>query len=278
MQRPLVSIITPSFNHGRFIRDTIESVLSQDYPHIEYFVIDGDSTDDTSDIVRSYGDRLTFVCEPDRGQSDAINKGMRIARGEIVYWINSDDIVMPGAVSRAVEEFERDPDLGFVYGEGVLLNEDGSPKGRFPWTEQFNLWRLIHFGDYIMQQTVFFKRAAFVDAGMLDESLYWAMDWDILIRIAKRHVVKYIPHELGAIREYGSTKTATGGWKRYRELVSVMRRHGALRYPPAYFNYATETLMRADRTAAEAFLFKTAWRFLGRYNRWRERRAALSCI
>src|SRR6266550_874687 len=122
MQRPLVTIVTPSFNQGRFIRQTIESVLTQDYPNIEYIIMDGGSTDETASVAAEYADRLRFVSEPDRGQSHAINKGFRMARGEVVSWLNSDDVILPGAVAHAVTAFELNPTLGAVYGEGYLID------------------------------------------------------------------------------------------------------------------------------------------------------------
>src|SRR5215472_10088507 len=102
MPAPLVTVVTPSFNQACFIRATIESVLSQDYPNLEYIIMDGGSTDGTADIVREYASRVTWISERDRGQSDAINKGFRMARGEIVSWLNSDDIILPAAISKAV--------------------------------------------------------------------------------------------------------------------------------------------------------------------------------
>src|SRR3989475_2629391 len=104
---PLFSVVTPSYNQGRFIRATIESVLTQDYPYLEYIIMDGGSTDETASLVKEYAGRLTWISEPDRGQSHAINKGFRMAQGEIVAWLNSDDIILPGAVSHAVRTFER---------------------------------------------------------------------------------------------------------------------------------------------------------------------------
>src|SRR5919201_6239371 len=105
MPEPLVTIVTPSYNHGRFIRATIESVLSQDYPHVEYIIMDGGSTDETASVVRDYASRLTFISERDRGQAHAINKGFKLARGEIFFWLNSDDVILPGAVTRVVQAF-----------------------------------------------------------------------------------------------------------------------------------------------------------------------------
>src|SRR5262245_25991034 len=121
MRTPLVTIVTPSFNQGRFIRATIESVLNQDYPHMEYIVMDGGSTDDTADVVKEYEGRLIWISEKDRGQSHAINKGFRMAQGALVAWVNSDDLLLPRAVSHAVRAFEQHPDVGAVYGEGYLI-------------------------------------------------------------------------------------------------------------------------------------------------------------
>jgi glycosyltransferase involved in cell wall biosynthesis len=135
MTQPLVTIVTPSYNRGEFIRETM----------------DGGSTDETASIVSEYTDRVTFIGERDRGQSHAINKGFKLARGEIVSWLNSDDIILPGVVSRAAEAFQRQPSLGAVYGDGYLIDGNGEIKKRFPATESFNLWKLIYVVDYILQ-------------------------------------------------------------------------------------------------------------------------------
>ena len=158
MAEPLVTIVTPTLNQGHFIRSTIESVLSQDYPNIEYIVMDGGSTDETAAVVQDYSSRLTWISERDRGQSHAINKGFRLARGEIVAWLNSDDLLLPGAVRKAVNACQANPQAGAIYGEGYLIDRSGETTGRFPCTEAFNLWKLVHLSDYILQQTVFFKK------------------------------------------------------------------------------------------------------------------------
>jgi glycosyltransferase involved in cell wall biosynthesis len=244
MDQPLVSIITPSFNQGAFIRATIEGVLSQDYPHIEYIIMDGASTDATASIVKEYAGRLTFISEKDKGQSHAINEGFRRARGDILAWLNSDDILLPGAVANAVAAFQQHPESGAVYGEGYLIDAAGNVKGRFPATEPFNLWKLIYLCDYILQQTVFFRRSVLDDVGLLDETLHWGLDWDLLIRIGKKYYMHYIPEYMGALREYEQAKTFSGGHRRFRELATIMRRHGHLRYPPGYFFYGLETYHR----------------------------------
>lgn len=241
MSRPLVTIVTPSFNQGRFIRATIESVLSQDYPNIEYIVMDGGSSDETETVVREYASRLTWISEKDRGQSHAINKGFRMAKGEIVSWLNSDDLILPGSVRHAVAALERNPRAGAVYGEGYQIDIDGKIKSRFPPTEPFNLWKLIYLSDYILQQTLYFRRSALEDVGLLDEDLHFGMDWEILMRLGKRYPLEYIPEYMGCLREYDDAKSFSGGGRRFRELAQIMRRHGDSRYPPGYVLYGLDT-------------------------------------
>ena len=156
---PLVTVITPSYNQGHFIRETIESLLSQDYPRIEYIIMDGASSDDTAAVAGDYFDRLTFISEPDRGQTHAINKGFAMARGEIVAWLNSDDIFLPNAVSDAVAALLDDPTLRMVYGEGNQIDAAGRTISRFGSTQPFDLWRLVYVSDYILQQTAFFSES-----------------------------------------------------------------------------------------------------------------------
>lgn len=239
--QPLVTIVTPSYNQAGFIRATIESVLTQDYPHIEYLVMDGGSSDGTAEIAAEYAGRLTFVSEPDGGQSDAINKGFRRALGEIVAWINSDDVLLPGAVSAAVRGFGETPEVGAVYGEGYCIDREGEVTGRFPATEPFNLWRLNWLCDTILQQSAFFRRSAVEEVGWLRVSLHWSMDWDLLVRLGKRYGLRYIPQYLGCLREYGETKTASGGSRRFRELWATLRRQTGQWWGPGCWYYGLDT-------------------------------------
>ena len=241
MHQPLVSIVTPSYNQGHFIRATIESVLSQTYQPIEYIIMDGGSTDATASIVKDYSSRVTWISERDHGQSHAINKGFRMAKGSIVSWLNSDDWILPGAVAHAVAGFAAQPEAGAVYGEGYVADRNGSITGRFPFTEPLNLWKLVHLSDYILQQTVYFRRAVIEDVGFLREDLHYVMDWDILIRIAKRYSVHYIPEYMGCLREYPESKSFSGGRERLREIASILREHTGLRYPPGYLVYGLHT-------------------------------------
>ena len=240
-QGPLVTIVTPSYNQGAFIRATIESVLEQDYPGIEYIVVDGGSTDQTPAVVKDYISRLTWISEPDRGQSHAINKGFQMARGAIVSWLNSDDILLPGAVSTAVRALDSNTDLKAIYANGFLIDREGAIKGPFPHTQPFDLWRLVNLSDYILQQTVFFRKDVFAEVGYLDENLHYVMDWDILIRIGKAYGLGYLPVPLACLREHPEAKSFSGGKRRIQEIRDLLRRHSGRRWPPGYILYALDT-------------------------------------
>jgi len=244
MHNPQVTIVTPSYNQGWSIRATIESVLAQDYPDIEYIVMDGGSTDETASIVKEYASRLTWITEKDRGQSHAINKGFQMAKGSILAWINSDDMLLPGAVKKAVRAFNRNPALGAVYGEGYLMDREGNVTGRFSHTQPFNLWRLVHVSDYILQQSTYFRRSALEEVGLLDEDLHYSMDWDLLIRIGKRYPIGYLPEYLGCLREYPEAKSFAGGAPRAREITRMLRRHTGMRFPPGSIIYGLDTYRR----------------------------------
>ena len=251
---PLVTVVTPSYNQGRFIAATIESVLGQDYPNLEYLIVDGASTDETAAVVARYGNRLTFVSEPDRGQSDAINKGFRRARGEIVAWLNSDDVFLPGAIRAAVTALCAHPEAGAVYGDGFQIDEHGAVISRFAATRPFNLWRLLNLSDYILQQTVFFRRSVFDEVGLVDEELHYGMDWEILMRIGLHRQLVYIPYDMGAIREYATAKSFAGGAKRARELTRILRRTTGKRFPPGMFVYGLPTYERIVNERMERVL------------------------
>jgi glycosyltransferase involved in cell wall biosynthesis len=244
MDAPPVTIVTPSYNQGRFFRATVESVLSQDYPNLEYLIMDGGSTDETPSIAAEYASRLTFISAPDRGQTHAINKGFRRARGTVLAWVNSDDILLPGAITKAVAGLQATPPAPAVYGEGYRIDQDDRRLGRFPHTEPFNLWKLVFVLDYVLQQSVFLRRSAVEEIGYLDESLHYTMDWDLLIRLGKRWPLHYIPEFLGAIREYPEAKSFAGGAQRVREIRDLLRKHSGMRYAPGYAIYALETWRR----------------------------------
>jgi GT2 family glycosyltransferase len=222
---PLVSIVTPSFNQGRFIRETIESVLGQDYPSIEYIVVDGGSTDGTLDILRSYEGRLTWVAGPDRGQSDAINKGLRRAQGEVLAWLNSDDTYLPGAVGKAVNYFKTHPDIGMVYGKGYHVDMHGRILDRY-YTEPFDFDRLMEV-CFVCQPAVFWRAEVSHETGLLDVDLHYCLDYEFWMRIAKKFKVGYLREYLANARTHAESKTQTGTVRALREIMGTVDRHYA---------------------------------------------------
>jgi glycosyltransferase involved in cell wall biosynthesis len=203
---PLVSIVTPSFNKGRFIEETILNVKNQTYSRIEHIVIDGGSTDGTLDILRKYSDSIIWISEPDKGQSDAINKGWRMARGEILAYLNADDTYMTRAVETAVDFLFQNPDVDMVYGDCNIIDERGQTVSKYPATE-FDLLALICGVNMVSQPTVFFQRRVLEKVGYLDTALHLTMDYDFWIRTALKCKIKYIPKLLANFRMCAGSKT-----------------------------------------------------------------------
>jgi hypothetical protein len=203
--------------------------------------MDGGSTDETPSVVKDYASRLTFISEKDRGQAHAINKGFQLARGQLLAWLNSDDLYLPGMIRAAVQGFQKNPTAGAVYGEGYLIDYQGNISSRFPFTEPFNLWKLVYLSDYILQQTVAFRREALDDVGYVNEDLHYVMDWDLLIRIGMKYPLEYIAEYMGCLREYPEAKTFAGGSRRIRELRKMLQRHTGMFLPPGYIVYGLDT-------------------------------------
>ena len=242
---PKISIITPSLNQGQFIERTILSVLNQDYPNIEYIVMDGGSTDNTTEVLKKYVDRLTWKSEPDRGQSDAINKGFRMATGDIIGWLNSDDMYRPGALFTIAEYFIDHPDVGMVYGDCNHIDVNDNHIGFFK-AEPFNLKRYLNEADIIPQQSTFFRKRVLEKADYLDPSLHYAMDLDLFLRIARDHKVKYIPVHIGSYRVYRGAKSKSDDISviknYYREINKVVRQQGAMDFNRRLINQKWQIL------------------------------------
>lgn len=222
----LVSIVTPSYNQARFIEGTIQSVLSQDYSQIEYLLVDGGSTDSTVDIIRRYEDRLTWwVSEKDRGQTDAINKGLARAKGDILAWINSDDTYEPGAVSAAVQFLKEHPEVGMVYGDCNYINETGEVIGRFR-SRQTSYRRIRQGYNHIPQQTMFFRADLWKQVGPLDPSFHFAMDYDLWTRISARSPIRYVPQTWANFRLHTSGKTLMADERFWPEMLRIHYRDG----------------------------------------------------
>jgi glycosyltransferase involved in cell wall biosynthesis len=208
-QLPLVSIVTPSYNQARFLEETMLSVLSQDYPNIEYLVIDGGSSDGSAEIIRRYADRLAFwVSEPDRGQAHALQKGFARALGEIIAFLNSDDVYLPGAVATAVEILQDDPELMMVHGDSIYVDAAGQEIGRKVGAGGDFLSHFLRQFNPISQPSTFLRRSAYDIAGGIDPTLHLAMDYDLWCRIGLRGMrIRYLPVPLSLFRIHGQSKT-----------------------------------------------------------------------
>jgi glycosyltransferase involved in cell wall biosynthesis len=219
---PLVSVVTPSLNQGAFVEDAIESVWGQDYRPLEHVVVDGGSTDATCDILRAHG-HLVWRSEPDHGQSDAVNHGFRLARGEILGWLNADDAYLPGAVQAAVDRFQRSPEIDAVYGDCHVVDErrrllhvirPGS----------LALDRLLTFDQSLPQPTMFFRRRVLDRVGDIDRTLDLAMDVDFAFRLARKARCAYVPEIRAMYRLHPGTKSSVHGSRVLPEILLILIR------------------------------------------------------
>jgi len=203
---PLVSIVVPSFNQARFLEATLDSLLSQDYPRLETLVIDGGSTDGSLEVIRRFAPRLTrWVSEPDAGQADAINKGLRMATGEIVAWLNSDDLLLPGAIAEAVRTLQAHPEAVMVYADGVLIDEQSQ---LLDWHRYrgYDLLDLLCF-DVLLQPTVFMRRQALETIGLLRQDYHLILDHELWIRLAALGPLVHVASFWAAERTHPEAKT-----------------------------------------------------------------------
>lgn len=206
MKQPLVSIVTPSFNQAQYIEQTILSVASQDYKNIEHIVIDGGSTDATLNTLKKY-DHLKWISGKDKGQSDAINKGFKMARGEVIGWLNSDDMYRKGAINSAVKAFNRDRMLSMVYSDIDMIEASGRLRERAK-VPRFSFSRLVNKGNFIPQPTVFFRRRILDQVGYLREDYHYAMDYEYWCRIGRAGLkIAKISGTAAAFRFHSNSKT-----------------------------------------------------------------------
>jgi glycosyltransferase involved in cell wall biosynthesis len=229
-----ISIVTPSYNQARFIRRTMDSVLGQrgDF-ELEYRVLDGGSTDGTVDILRSYGDRVAWTSERDAGQIDAINKGLRAVTGDIVGWVNSDDVLLPGALARVVGAFASRPAVEWVHGRCLIIDEHDREIRR--WVSLYKRYRCRRHSfanllteNYVSQMTAFWRRSVHDEIGYLDPAFDLAFDYDLFLRLARRGDPIYVDEPLACFRMYDRSKSGAGFVAQIDQANAIAARHATL--------------------------------------------------
>src|SRR5262245_37299930 len=226
---PRIAVVTPSYNHASYLRATIDSVLAQTYPNLAYIVEDGGSTDGTRQLLESYGDRIAWRSERDTGQGSAINRGFTRIDGEIMAYLNSDDILLPGALAYVAQTLQDKSDIDIIYGHRIFIDEDGLGIGR--WVLPPHDRKTLKWADYIPQETMFWRRRVWEKLGPLDESFHYAIDWDFALRAqAAGFRFKRVPRFLACFRVHAkqkSTAMVEVGSREQRRL-----RHAHLGYDP----------------------------------------------
>jgi glycosyltransferase involved in cell wall biosynthesis len=219
--QPLVSIITPSYNQAAYLEATIRSVLAQDYASLEYLIVDGASQDGSLEIIRRYADRLAWwVSEPDGGQAEAINKGFQHARGEILAWLNSDDLYLPGAIQSALDALRANPQAGMVYGDAITIDPSGRPLNRLAFGD-WGLSELMNF-RVICQPAVFMRRSVLEQAGYLDASFHYMLDHHLWLRMARLAPVQHVPQLWAADRHHPAAKNVAQAAAFGRETLRLL--------------------------------------------------------
>lgn len=220
---PRIAMVTPSYNHAQYLGATIESIVSQAYPNLYYHVQDGASIDGTLDLLKSRGDRISWKSEPDKGQSSAINLGFAGVDCEIMAYLNSDDMLLPGTLAYVADYFTQHPDVDIVYGHRVFVDRDGLEVGRAVLPRHDG--KALQYADYIPQETMFWRKRVWDRIGSIDESFHYAMDWDFILR-AQAAGFKFVrlPRFLACFRIHDAQKTAATYSVGVREMGILRRR------------------------------------------------------
>ncbi len=257
---PLVSIVTPNYNYGKFIGDTIASVLKQDYPNIEYIIVDDNSTDNSISIINDFlkknQNKIKLITRNAKGQSSAINHGFQNSNGEILCWLNSDDMLEPSAISIAVDFLLRHKNVDMVFGERVDIDE----KGNLIRINRGNYWGSWHFKYHQpnAQEASFWRREIFFDCNMIDESHDFCMDYDLFIRFQKKGKIAFLPIHLGYLRihkEAKNVKVFEGRWEKgYDEIDQMFKKH--------YNSKRPRLMKRLLSSKIPKYLCSKYWRFI----------------
>lgn len=216
---PVVTVITPAYNQGHFLRETIESVLAQDYPHIEYIVLNDGSTDNTEELLKEYTGRIQWETQKNMGQTPTINKGWAMTKGRIITWLNSDDTFLPGAVRKAVDYLIEHPETGVVFGDTILTEADGTPVRNSPPQPPFDYMRfLTNCNNTVSQPSAYIRREVIEKVGELDPHYYYFMDWDLWLRCGLYFRIDHIEDLMSTYRLHAESKTVAQSIKAAPEL------------------------------------------------------------
>ena len=222
-QPPRIAIVTPSFNQGHFLSATVDSVLDQNYPSLFYHVQDGASSDETVDLLKGYGDRISWRSETDDGQSDAINRGFRDIDCDIMAYLNSDDVLLPGTLASVASFFEKQPDVDFVYGHRIFIDYAGSEIGRAIYPAHDG--EALKYAGYVAQETMFWRRRVWDKVGPLDTGLHYALDWDFMLRAeAAGFKLARLRRFLACFRVHDEQKTTKNYEQGRGEMQNLRRR------------------------------------------------------
>lgn len=232
MHEPLkISILTPSFNQSAFIEKTILSVLDQE-PGLgmEYIIIDGASTDDTHSVLQKYAGRINWISEPDNGQADAVNKGIAMATGEIIGWLNSDDVYAPGALQKVMHYFDEHPECQWLYGKCNIIDEEGREIRK--WLTKYKNFRIRKFTaesllieNCISQPAVFFRKSVFNKVGRLATDLPFSMDYDLWLRLARHYKPGIVNDYLASFRVHMRSKSNRNSREQFIEQYQIHRKY-----------------------------------------------------
>lgn len=233
MSAPLVSIVVPTLNQAPYIGETIASIIGQCWPRMEIIVVDGGSTDGTADVVRRFGSAIThFISEKDRGQADAINKGFRLAKGDIFAWLNSDDYYLPGVLDRVVPMLGDGLTSSLLYGGTVAYQQKTHAMTHWM-AEPFDREKL-KVKDYIYQPSAFWTRALWQTTGELDISKHFILDWDWFVRASEHCNFQQIPNPLSVYRFHEGHKTTSGNPRRVEEVCAFVEKHAGTEWAAAF--------------------------------------------
>ncbi|NTU46241.1 glycosyltransferase [Candidatus Roizmanbacteria bacterium] len=240
-----ISIITPSYNQGLFIEETIKSVLSQNYPDLEYIVVDGGSTDNTLAILKKYTHKLKWISEKDKGQTDAINKGLKMSSGDIVAFINSDDVYLPGTLRKISKIFKRNKNVHWLSGDYVIIDQDGKKIQFFiVWYKKilrlFPFFSMLSIANFVIQPSTFWRKNIVKEIGFFDERLRYTMDYDYWLRVIQKYPLYIIHEPLSLFRIHKLSKGGSQFEKQFQEEFQVIKKYTSnkfLQYLHAFHNF-----------------------------------------